>query len=64
MPESIELLQHKVDVLLCLSLVGNDGPEEVGQLAQGLVTDHHAACLHHATLKQEVELLSKEEREL
>ena len=59
MPESIELLQHKVYVLLCLSLVGNDGPEEVGQLAQGLVTDHHAASLHHATLKQERELSSE-----
>lgn len=51
MPESIELLQHKVYVLLCLGLVGDDGPEEVGQLAQGLVTDHHAASLHHATLE-------------
>ena len=58
MPESVELLEHEVDVLLGLGLVGDDGPEEVGQLAQGLVTDHHASCLHHATLKQERELLS------
>ena len=60
-PEPIELLQHEVDVLLCLSLVGDDGPEEVGQLAQRLVADHHAAGLHHATLEQETELSNRKE---
>ena len=50
--ESVELLEHEVDVLLGLGLVGDDGPEEVGELAQGLVTDHHAARLHHPTLRE------------
>ena len=59
--KSVELLEHKVDILLGLGLVGDDGPEEVGQLAQRLVADHHAAGLHHATLEQETELSNRKQ---
>lgn len=52
MPKSIKLSQHEVDVLLSLGLVGDDGPEEVGQVAKGLVADHHASCFHHSSLDQ------------
>ena len=62
MSKSVELLEHKVDILLGLGLVGDDGPEEVGQLAQGLVTDHHAAGLHHSTLSGK--RIMRTEREL
>ena len=61
MSKSVELLEHKVDILLGLGLVGDDGPEEVGQLAQRLVADHHAAGLHHATLEQETELSNRKQ---
>ena len=49
-PQPVQLGQHKVDVLLGDGLVGDDGPEKVGKLAERLVADHDAARLHHATL--------------
>ena len=46
----VQLLQHEVHVRLGLGLVGDDGAEEVGELPQWLIADHHAACLHHPAL--------------
>lgn len=50
MPKSVQLRQHEVDVLLCLCLIGDDRPEEVGQLPERLVADHHAPTFHHPAL--------------
>lgn len=50
MAQPVELGQHEVDVLLGLRLVGDDGPEEVGQLPQRLVADHHTPAFHHPSL--------------
>ena len=46
-PESVELLQHEVHVLLGAGLVGDDGPKEVGLVVQRLVADHQIARVHH-----------------
>jgi hypothetical protein len=40
-----------VDWCTCNGLVGDDGPEEVGAITQGLVADHHGPLLHHPTLQ-------------
>ena len=50
-PKSVELLQHEVHVLLGACLVGDDGPEEVGLVVQGLVADHQVARVHHPGLE-------------
>ena len=50
MPKSVKFIQHEVNILLSLGLVGDDGPEEVWKRSQRLVADHHGASLHHATL--------------
>ena len=54
MAKSVKFLQHEVDVLLGLSLVRDDRPEEVGEVPQRLVTDHHAPRLHHPALKDKL----------
>lgn len=56
MAQSVQLGQHEVDVLLSLRLVRDDGPEEVGQLPQRLVTDHHASTFHHPSLDDRSDL--------
>jgi len=48
--KSVDLFQHEVNVLLSLSLIGDDGSEEVGNAAKRLVAHHHAPLLHHAAL--------------
>ena len=48
--QSLQLVQHEVHVRLGLSLVGDDGAEEVRKFSQWLIADHHAACLHHPAL--------------
>ena len=53
MAQSVELGQHEVNILFGLGLVGDDGPEEVGQVAKRLVADHHASCFHHSSLNIE-----------
>ena len=50
MTKSVQLLQHEVHVRLCLGLVGDDATEEVRKFSEGLIADHHAACLHHPSL--------------
>ena len=50
-PESVELLQHEVHVLLGAGLVGDDGPEEIGLVVQRLVADHQVARVHHPGLE-------------
>ena len=53
MPQPVQLLQHEVHVRLGLSLVGDDGAEEVWKFAQWLIADHHAASLHHPALSED-----------
>jgi len=48
--KSVDLFQHEVNVLLSLSLIGDDGSEEVWYAAKWLVAHHHAPLLHHASL--------------
>ena len=48
--ETVEGLQHKVDVDLLHRLVGDDAAEEVGELAERLVADHDGALGHHLGL--------------
>jgi len=48
--KSVDLLQHEVNILLGLSLIRDDGTEEVGDASKGLVAHHHAALLHHTAL--------------
>ena len=50
MSETVEGLQHKVDVDLLHRLVGDDAAEEVGELAERLVADHDGALGHHLGL--------------
>ena len=58
MAQPVKLGQHEVDVLLSLRLVRDDGPEEVGQIPQRLVTDHHASTFHHPSLNIEENLIT------
>jgi len=57
--EPVEGLKHEVDVLLLDRLVGDDAPEEVGVLAQGLVADHDRALGHHPGLDLGCNLVSR-----
>ena len=56
--ESVEGFEHEVDVLLLNRLVGDDAPEEVGVLAQGLVADHDRPLRHHPSLDLGCHLVS------
>ena len=50
-PESVELREHEVHVVLAHGRVAHDAPEEVRPLAQGLVPDHHPSFVHHPALQ-------------
>ena len=50
-PESVELLQHEVHVLLSAGLVGDDASKEVGLVVQRLVANHQIARVHHPGLE-------------
>ena len=47
MSEPLDSLQHEVDVLFLDRLIGDNAPEEVGVLAEGLVADHDRTLGHH-----------------
>ena len=46
-PKSVQFFKHKVNVLFVASLVGDDGPEEVRFVVEGLIADHQVARVHH-----------------
>jgi len=48
--KSVDLLQHEVNVLLSLSLIGDDRSEEVWNATKWLVAHHHTSFLHHTAL--------------
>jgi len=48
--ETVDGVEHEVDVALLNGLVRDDAPEEVGVLAQRLVADHDRALGHHQGL--------------
>ena len=48
MSEPFDGFEHKVNVLLLHGLVGDNAPEEVGELSERLVADHDRALGHHA----------------
>lgn len=44
----MDLIQDEVQVLFADLGIDDHHPEEVRLVPMGLVTYHHAACLHHA----------------
>ncbi len=48
--ESLDSLEHEVHVLFLDRLIGDDAPEEVGELAERLVADHDRTLRHHTGL--------------
>ena len=48
--ESLELLEHVVDVVLVGGLVADDAAEEVGAVAERLIVHHQGAADHHLGL--------------
>ena len=49
--QSVQFLQHKVNVIFRAGLVTDDGSEEVGFIIQRLVADHEVASVHHPSLQ-------------
>ena len=49
--QSVQFLQHKVNVIFRAGLVTDDGSEEVGFIIQRLVADHEVASVHHPSLE-------------
>ena len=50
MTETVDGVEHEVDVDLLDRLIGDDAAEEVGELAEGLVADHDRPLGHHPGL--------------
>ena len=57
--ESLELLEHVVDVVLVGGLVADDAAEEVGAVAERLVVHHQGASDHHLGLYASSDLRGK-----
>ena len=49
--QAVHLFDEKVNVHLGDRLIGDDAPEEVGQLSLRLVANHESAGCHHAALE-------------
>lgn len=59
MAQTVHFLHQKVNILLGDSLIGDDAPEEVGQLALWLVSHHESSSRHHSSLENGRNLFGK-----
>lgn len=49
--QSIECIDEMIDILTLHPRVGDDVPEKVRDLPQGLIADHEGAVIHHGVLQ-------------